>query len=810
MKRYSFLLIPLFILSLLFISCQGIAPTPTPTPPSEGEGEEPSGEPTGRVVLMELFNVEGCPASRVLNPLVEEVVEEYSTDEVILVQLKGWLKGATDETMERFSWYVPENKHVPFIAFNGLSDTFSEGVSGGGGGGGGGGGTPSTPTPDPEEIIYVKDTNPDSDILYVAGEEDGDKLMVLGQKDADGNILKFTGAAFINELGEGLVIEVDDNCYPSRLVDSDGNKLTFSNYTASTVDVNIYDFDENLLEGPITVDINPDLLAELIQNCNSTLGSRALSRDAHTVAHFLKVGSVLIEAGVCGAAIGAAIGSGGFAIPVAVLACSSFVVDTVQLINPDALPWTEADSTFLGINANIAEVAFTFKISPWGIAGTITGIAGDLVEIGATKSDILEVNSKFLQAIVEQDWQMALFYCVNHSEAYNMVLGTEIAFAFECLDKDNTEVEISFNIEDLLIADRPTAHMYNTALITLNVDGYGSVDFSGESLYTTFEEVSQNRWELTKSGILELLEVPPGPLSVPTLYDPGTNVSNNTEYTLSWSSENQHTFANKYLVAEDTNSNISPNNPHYNEYIVEVPENSINLSHNVTQDTTYYYRVYSCTGCQGCDILSEPSNQVSITVLDEYVPENRVYNITQGIYYNTIQAALDDANSGDTIELSDGTYNELISFPEEKELTLQSVNGPEYTIIDGSGLNGTVVTITYNHNGITLQDLTITGGNSSDGTGGIRVFDSTLNLKNCSIFGNSGLHEGAIGNFINSVTSINDCIISNNYSDWKVTIWNATYSQLTISNSTISHNIGGGNQEYDWCIYKYNWMRYKK
>jgi hypothetical protein len=136
MKRYSFLLIPLFILSLLFLSCQGIAPAPTPTPPSEGE-EEPSGEPTGRVVLMELFNVEGCPACKAINPVAEDLTSEYSTDEVILVELKGWLEGATPETEERFSWYVPEDRHTPFIAFNGLSDTFSEGVSGGGGGGGG-------------------------------------------------------------------------------------------------------------------------------------------------------------------------------------------------------------------------------------------------------------------------------------------------------------------------------------------------------------------------------------------------------------------------------------------------------------------------------------------------------------------------------------------------------------------------------------------------------------------------------------------------------------------------------------------------
>jgi len=172
MKRYSILLILIFILSLLFCSCQGIAP---PTPPSEGEEEESSGESTGRVVLVELFNVEGCPACKAINPVVEDLIDEYSTDEVILVELKGWLQGATPETEERFSWYVPEDRHTPFIAFNGLSDTFSEGVSGGGGGGGG---APANRPPSitseaittatiGEDYIYqVEATDPDNDTLY--------------------------------------------------------------------------------------------------------------------------------------------------------------------------------------------------------------------------------------------------------------------------------------------------------------------------------------------------------------------------------------------------------------------------------------------------------------------------------------------------------------------------------------------------------------------------------------------------------------------------------------------------------------------
>ena len=85
---------------------------------------------------MELFNADGCAASAVINPIAESLAESYGTGKVILIEEPGWGKYSTTETSERFDWYVPGTKHTPFIAFNGLSKTFSEGIVGGGGGGG--------------------------------------------------------------------------------------------------------------------------------------------------------------------------------------------------------------------------------------------------------------------------------------------------------------------------------------------------------------------------------------------------------------------------------------------------------------------------------------------------------------------------------------------------------------------------------------------------------------------------------------------------------------------------------------------------
>ena len=137
MKKVYILLLVIILSLFLLISC---TPSVVPTP-AEGEGEgegEGEEEATGdRVVLMELFNADGCKASALINPIAENLAESYGTDKVVLIEGAAWGKYTTSEVQERFDWYIPGTKHTPFIAFDGLSQTFSEGIVGGGGGGGG-------------------------------------------------------------------------------------------------------------------------------------------------------------------------------------------------------------------------------------------------------------------------------------------------------------------------------------------------------------------------------------------------------------------------------------------------------------------------------------------------------------------------------------------------------------------------------------------------------------------------------------------------------------------------------------------------
>jgi len=473
-----------------------------------------------------------------------------------------------------------------------------------------------TPTPEPEpegEVLFVTDTNPENDLILVAGIEGGEKIVTLGEKDGSGNPISITGALYLTGQGEGLAIEVDNNGLPARVVDSDGNKFTFENYTDSTVDISIYDFEENLIEGPITIEIDPNDISRMQQLYQSFYFKSRW--DAHNTADIFEYTSVAIGFVGCAGSIFAAVFTGGFAIPVAAIACSSAMYNAYTISHPNAdLPLNDAESATLGTTGNILNIVFKNQFTPWGIAGTISGMIGSVIETGATKMDIIEVHNEFLLAIVNQEWYEAKSLCTEGSEAYNMVCGMEISFANASFNTDNSSIEISQRIDDLSIADRPIAHMYNTAEITITAEGYDDpFVYSGEWYYGYLEEVSLNKWKKVESAILKITGVPPlDPLPNPTLYNPGDTVDSYEEYTVSWSDESEH-GAIDYFIKEDTSPDFDPNSPNYSGSWVE--GTSKTFSHQVDQDTTYYYRVWSYAGNI---VWSEPgSNIESIKVISD-------------------------------------------------------------------------------------------------------------------------------------------------------------------------------------------------
>lgn len=147
-----------------------------------------------------------------------------------------------------------------------------------------------------------------------------------------------------------------------------------------------------------------------------------------------------------------------------------------------------------------------------------------------------------------------------------------------------------------------------------------------------------------------------------------------------------------------------------------------------------------------------------------------------------IQDAVDCALDADTVHVSNGTYRLSDEILVSKKITIESLNGPAVTIVDGGGTNRC---FNVGKSACVISGLTITNGFASDYGGG--VFSGRVPpcvLTNCAISGNSANSGGGIFN----CTAIN-CKISQNSA--KKNGGGMCYG--TAINCTISRNSAGEN-----------------
>lgn len=131
--------------------------------------------------------------------------------------------------------------------------------------------------------------------------------------------------------------------------------------------------------------------------------------------------------------------------------------------------------------------------------------------------------------------------------------------------------------------------------------------------------------------------------------------------------------------------------------------------------------------------------------------------------YPTIQAAIDAASAGDTIRVSPGTYFETIDY-HSKAITVESVAGPEDTIIDAgqSGPVATVVTMAATAGQMpVLRGFTIQNGNGYPGPGGVYTTGGAPLIERNWIVDNDGCDGNGIAARFSGAT-IRDNLIARN------------------------------------------------
>jgi hypothetical protein len=78
----------------------------------------------------------------------------------------------------------------------------------------------------------------------------------------------------------------------------------------------------------------------------------------------------------------------------------------------------------------------------------------------------------------------------------------------------------------------------------------------------------------------------------------------------------------------------------------------------------------------------------------------------------SIQAGINTASNGDTVEVSPGTYFENINF-KGKLITVTSTAGPKVTTINGRGANAVVIFSSGETTAAVLSGFTVTNGSAS-------------------------------------------------------------------------------------------------
>jgi len=170
------------------------------------------------------------------------------------------------------------------------------------------GGVPTTPPIISSELVVVQVTDPKSNLISVAGKENEDVIAILGEKDIEGNPTDITGAVYVFEQGDSFGIYAGIDGLPICLIDFEGNKVLFENYTNSTVDISIYDSNGDLIQEPITINIDSADLLELKQLYNSFYSQKKGwgKNVADDVAAGLRWGAKAIPWGACVVTIGVA------------------------------------------------------------------------------------------------------------------------------------------------------------------------------------------------------------------------------------------------------------------------------------------------------------------------------------------------------------------------------------------------------------------------------------------------------------------------------------------------------------------------
>lgn len=177
-------------------------------------------------------------------------------------------------------------------------------------------------------------------------------------------------------------------------------------------------------------------------------------------------------------------------------------------------------------------------------------------------------------------------------------------------------------------------------------------------------------------------------------------------------------------------------------------------------------------------------------------PSRAVSPITVPGDYASIQAAINAAASGDTIQVGAGTYDERLTI--SKSLTLVSVDGPAQTSIIGGNAGIPIITATIpGASTFTLQGFRLSGGTAStnDYGGGILLSGAgNATIKGNVFYANQAdLGGGAIYTTATGVVTIDGNQFLSNTASYGGAVAVSQVTTTTLVNNVFESNASGGS-----------------
>jgi len=173
------------------------------------------------------------------------------------------------------------------------------------------------------------------------------------------------------------------------------------------------------------------------------------------------------------------------------------------------------------------------------------------------------------------------------------------------------------------------------------------------------------------------------------------------------------------------------------------------------------------TDCDDADDTNYPGAEERCDGIDNDCDlgtgEDGVVTLDDSLNQPTIQAAIDSASDGSTVQVCDGTYIEALTI--SVGLTLTSRGGADVTTIDGGG-DGSTISIDTPVD-VYISGFTITGGSGTDrgsiiGGGIDGYFSSGLSITDCQIEGNTADYGGGLITSLTGLTQLTDTTFFNN------------------------------------------------